>query len=389
MRNILFLALFVLLLGSACVNCPAYKGSCDIGKPQLFSEFPIGVYSPKLDDASMQDIKNSGFNTFLVYNSDDASYDKMLELADKHGLKVFLRLSPKLIVEEGGLEEMRRIVRKYRHHSAISSWYLYDEPSGDITPAVIEPFYRMLRQESPNIPVSIVMCWDFTWDQYSSVLDVQMADIYPVRNAPYPNAYMQQFTNFMRDTVKLGKPTIAVAQTVSYYSFPKLNAPGTKRSDFRYPNPIELRYMIFGAMNYGMDGVFGYSYWHANFTGNDRGWWNRVCSPAFNELKDFVKLVDQPSKPQFFKRALDGNQSAAYWTAGDEGFLVLANEWPQQRVRPGCWTEGFFTQDYDLIPWGNSRKVNGEIVDNRIKVDGSAEPWEVFIWKVVPKAKEQ
>ncbi len=351
------------------------------------AEFPIGVYSPDLTDDAMIAVKNAGFNTVLTYHTADSDYDKLLETAHRNGLKVMFQLDRKLVTQPEGLEKMRQTVRKYRNHPVVNSWYLYDEPSGKITPEVLQPFYEMIKTESPGKPVAIVLCWDETWNRYSKVLDIQMADIYPIRDEKFPDVPLQIFTNFIRETVKLGKPVIPVVQTVSWSSFKEqLQGQGYDLEAFRYPSVAELRYMIFGSMNYGVCGMFGYSYYHATRTGGNPGWWGKECSTAFNELKKFVELVDDPAKPAIFNRALDGNQTAAYWTAKDgSGYLILVNEWPTPRKRPGCWLEGFFKEDYTLTPWGNTRNVKAEIVNNRIKVGEAAEPWEVFIWKLEPK----
>ncbi len=370
----------------------AVLGGCKTsGKPEAarvkFKEFPIGVYSAVVCDSDMKAIRDAGFNMVHTYSSSDKDYDTLLESARRNGLKVMFNLDRKLVTGLDGVEKMRVTVRKYKEHPALGFWYLYDEPAGKITPDVLRPFYKMLKEETPDIPVALVNCWDETWDRYSDVLDIQMVDLYPVRDQKFPEAPIQQFTTLVKEAVALGKPVMAVPQLMSWKSFSH-QLKGYQAELFRYPNVAELRYMMFGSMTYGVCGFFGYSYHHAMRTGGDSGWWSRDCGKVFMEVRDFAAAVKEPSEPVIFRRAGDSNQRAAYWPGKDGGFLVLVNAWPLENPRPGCWLEGYFDKDYELIPWGNTRKVTASIINNRIKIDGKAQPWEVFIWKMKEKERK-
>ncbi len=357
---------------------------CGCAAAAGFKEFPIGVYSADINsDASMQAIKKAGFNTVQSYSCSDKDYQTLLDTAQRNGLKVMFNLDRKWVTEPGGVEKMRETVRKFKDHPALSFWYLYDEPAGKITPEVLRPFYEMLRKETPDIPVAIVNCWDETWDQYSDVLDIQMVDLYPVRDQAFPSAPVQQFTTLVKNAVALGKPVMAVPQLMSWKSFTS-QLKDYDAEKFRYPNVAEMRYMMFGSMTYGVCGFFGFSYYHAMRTSGNPKWWETDCAKVFNEVKEFAAAVNTPGKPVIFKRADDSNQRAAYWQGEDGGYLVLVNAWPLENSRPGCWLENYFDRDYELIPWGSTREVKASLVKNRIKVDGPAQPWEVFIWKMKP-----
>ena len=343
--------------------------------------FPIGVYSPEpKNDQSVLAVKNAGFNTLLTYQTAQEETDKLLALAQKYEMKAFVILK-RTFVQENDLEGMRATVRRYKNHPALAAWYLYDEPSGKITPEVLRPFYRMLKEETPNIPVAIVSCWDETWDRYSSVLDWQMIDVYPVHDEEFPRAPIQYLTTFVQQAIKLGKPVIPVLQTINWKCFTNMLAEGRYDLEkLRFPNPAELRYMAFGSMTNGVRGMFGYSYFHAMRI--DPEWWGNDCSLVFNELKDFVDAVKEPSRPRIFRRAADGNYMAAAW---DRKYLVVVNSWPFERKFSGIWCEDYFDRDYELVPWGKTRSVKGEITGNRIKTDAVLQPREVLIWELKAK----
>lgn len=377
-------------LSIALLTCSLFFFACQSTKvvktePVKFDEFPIGCYSALTGDADMKAIKDAGFNIIHTYGSSDKSNDEFLAAAEKWGMKVMLNLNRKLVMEPDGLETMRKTVRKYKDHPALGFWYLYDEPAREITPEVLRPFYEMLKEEAPNIPVALVNCWDETWDQYSDVLDIQMVDIYPVRDQEYPTAPLQYFTTLVKQATDLGKPVIAVPQLMTWKSFPSMLGKHVDSKKLRYPNLEELRYFNFGAMTYGVYGFVGYSYWHAVRTGGDKNWWGNVCSKAYNEVREFTASVEDPTKPVTFRRAEDGNHRAAYFKGKDKDFFVFVNFWPLERKRSFCTLEGYFDKDYDLIPWGNTRNVSATIIDNKLQLNGDSQPWEVFVWQMNEK----
>ena len=340
--------------------------------------FPIGAYSPEpKNEENILAVKKAGFNTLLTYRTSPEEMELLLPLAVKHEMKIFVFLHRDFVLKND-LEGMQTMVRRYRNHPAIAAWYLYDEPAGKITDEVLRPFYRMLKEETPHLPVAIVNCWDETWNRYSSVLDWQMIDVYPVHDQDFPYAPLQYQTTFVRQAVKLGKPVIPVLQTMNWKGFPELLSKRRyNQNALRFPNSAELRYMAFGSMVNGIRGIFAYSYFHAMRV--DPRWWGNVCSEVFNEVRNFADTVKDPSRPHGFRRAEDGSYMAAVW---DNRLLVVVNAWPLARRFSGIWCENHFQREYTLVPWGNTRDVKGEIVRSRIRADMVLQPWEVMIWEL-------
>ena len=360
-----------------------------------FSRFPMGVYSSDPHrDQQLETLKAAGFDMIQSYGTSPEKYDAILSQAEKHGLKVMFNLNRRLVTEEGGLDKMREVVRRYKDHPALGFWYLYDEPAKDITPAVLKPFYDMLHEEAPGVKVAIVNCWDETWSKYSDVLDIQMIDIYPVRDAAFPEAQIQVVSKFTAAAKRLGKPVMFVPQLCSWKSFAKqLDPKKYNLKALRFPNLTEMRYMTYGPMTHGLCGLFAYSYYHAIRTGGDPKWFEQTAAPVFREIRAFTELVETPSAPVVFQRPDDGNYLAAYWKPREgnaeagAGLLVLVNSWPLARQQAQAWLDGFFDQDYDLIPWGDTRPDQATLLNSKVSVEQGMQPWEVMIWKLQPQAE--
>jgi hypothetical protein len=66
---------------------------------------------------------------------------------------------------------------------------------------------------------------------------------------------------------------------------------------------------------------------------------------------------------------------------------VLVNSWPLARQQAQAWLDGFFDQDYDLIPWGDTRPDKATLLNSKVSVEQGMQPWEVMIWKLQPQAE--
>lgn len=77
---------------------------CSLGSAfalEHFTDFPIGVYSadPQTDE-NMELLKRSGFNYIHSYRSLPDEHEEILDLAQKHGIKVMLNLNRNYVKEE-------------------------------------------------------------------------------------------------------------------------------------------------------------------------------------------------------------------------------------------------------------------------------------------------
>ena len=77
-------------------------------------------------------------------------------------------------------------IKTFRDHPALLCWYIADEPTGNnISPEQLEEIYRIVRENDPWHPVSIVFMAPFLSSRrYADALDIVMADPYPIPDSP-------------------------------------------------------------------------------------------------------------------------------------------------------------------------------------------------------------
>jgi hypothetical protein len=164
--------------------------------------FPFGFYcySPVYPTLAEEEVVK-GFNVMSPYQKiipetmvDRKAYmDRCAEI----GMKVHYNL---LSVSGGGgvgskiaglseQEKKERLIAEiklFRDHPALLAWYISDEPDGkNINPEQLEEIYRIVKENDPWHPVSIVFMAPFiSAKKYTDALDIVMADPYPVPDHP-------------------------------------------------------------------------------------------------------------------------------------------------------------------------------------------------------------
>jgi len=164
--------------------------------------FPFGFYcySPVYPTLPEEEVVK-GFNLMSPYqkiipetlNERKAYMDRCAQL----GMKVNYNL---LSVSGGGgvgskiedlsdEEKMKRLISEiaeFRDHPALLCWYVSDEPNGfKIPPEKLEEIYRIVKENDPWHPVSIVFTAPFIASKkYTDALDIVMADPYPIPDLP-------------------------------------------------------------------------------------------------------------------------------------------------------------------------------------------------------------
>lgn len=89
----------------------------------------------------------------------------------------------------GDAEKRERLINEiktFRDHPALLAWYISDEPDGKrITPDQLAEIYRVIKENDPWHPVSIVFMAPYTNAiKYEDAMDIVMADPYPVPDFP-------------------------------------------------------------------------------------------------------------------------------------------------------------------------------------------------------------
>lgn len=349
-------------------------------------EFPIGMYSADSEGA-MRQCKEMGITYVHTYGmcregtpegiAKDRAY---LDKAQQQGVKAMAYLNGKRWVtkDAGRLEELRTLVRALKDHPALGMWLLYDEPDGKFTPQELLPFYRMLKEETPNVPVVIVEAWTKTWWESAKACDLFMVDAYPIYDEEFPASKLDSITRFSESAIqRAGKPVAPVLQCFNWKALPEAaKSRGKDVAKLRYPNTSELRYFSYSSLAMGARGLFWWSYYHSVRVGY--GWMGREFAPVIREVREFTDLVKPAHKPVVFERARDDNLHMALYQRPTGTYLVLVNAWPLERdIRRN--TEGKLSTGR-LEPWGKTRDAKARLENGQVIV--RAGPWETFVWKV-------
>ena len=384
---------------SACLAVVlALSGAADVGaqgerpRPGISGNtFPIGVYSAgNPTDRGFGELKALGIDYVHRYRLASRAQEDVqayLDMASNKGLKVMLDVSAFLLPkyrEEHGLEPslaaFRECVRQWKDHPALGFWYFYDEPrETTISSDVLLRFHSVLKEETPDVLTAICVCWCERWYRYTGCADIIMPDFYPVRDAEFPRAKLNQQSEFFGRTRARCERMIPVAQCMG---FP------------RYPNPVELRYMMYAALTHGVRGLFFYSYWRSRYkpmAGCELrpSYMRGTFSPVLKELKEFVDRIRPAHEVQRVPNLTDEHYSSrqvlvGVWPRGESAYVVLINNWPEKRVIsvPLCP----HVMQGTLEPLGSTRSTSTRVEDGALRLD--AHPWETFVWQVATDTRE-
>ncbi len=181
------------------VKTDRFTGGLIVNK-RIFFPFGFYCYSPVYPGLPEEETVK-GFNMISPYqkilpgtfNERKAYMDRCAQL----GMKVHYNLlsvsggggvSSKIegLADDRKRERLISEILAFRDHPALLAWYISDEPTGNrITPEDLEKVYRIVKENDPWHPVSIVFMAPFLSSRkYANALDIVMADPYPVPNAP-------------------------------------------------------------------------------------------------------------------------------------------------------------------------------------------------------------
>jgi hypothetical protein len=125
--------------------------------------FPIGLYYcyEEFEDHSgklLQDLRDYGFNTAGYYRWGQPAWQKELELADKAGLKVWIRGINGLAVDSDATEKsLRDQVQQVKTQPALLFWEFQDEPLLNKVPiAEAMRGQEVVKKLDPDHPLLVV-----------------------------------------------------------------------------------------------------------------------------------------------------------------------------------------------------------------------------------------
>lgn len=429
---IIALGLFAL---SSCAPASRSSEKAEPGQEQrvIGETYPLVLYGvPNLDE-DFRRTKELGFNHVYMsgngFAGDPADAERMadiqayLDRATAHGLKVAFCLDGHRRLRRGelGIEQMQKIVQRFKDHPAVGFWYLYDEPNlpsaktkkamlaarlqeeGNrseeaivkevVTPPErLLPAYEMVKREAPDIPVIVMMAithdgwWQDSWEQFYDTYDIVSFDTYPVYAAPFPQSPLDRVTSWMeRYTQRTDKPVMPCLQTFNWKTLSgrveRAKAAGNTETDnWRYPSLEELRYWNFSSLIQGAPGAIYYTYGGPDANRRPPAeWLDKDLKTTTHELRRFTALT----RLQPFKRLAPTGENpilCAAWQTPEGRFLVVANgsATKQQVTEKEILAE---LKHGKVDAWDFTRKTALDLKEGKVAAI-NLEPWEVLIWQI-------
>jgi hypothetical protein len=292
--------------------------------------FPIGWFcNTNLDQ--LEEMADSPFNTVLPYGANTKSkayMQRYMDLVQQHGMKIIYCMNDvyptATYLEKTGWEGVKgndaiahAVVKAYRNHPAVLSWYINDERPKELLPKMLD-YYRRVRADDPGHPTCIVI---YQWPEvkyYGPTTDIMGVDRYPVPQEPI---------TMVRDEMRVSdagmkgiKPTWAVIQAFGWYqynaAFPDRGRIPTEAEleTGRAPTYDESRCMTYLALANGAKGLLYYCYYDMRVLPQYSEMWAwhkklaaevRALSPILLEAKDLGRVACTPSQPETDTRLLD------------------------------------------------------------------------------------
>lgn len=292
--------------------------------------FPIGWFcNTNLDQ--LEEMADSPFNTVLPYGANTKSkayMQRYMDIVQRHGMKLIYCMNDvyptATYLDKTGWEGVKgndaiahAVVKAFRSHPAVLSWYINDERPKELLPKMLD-YYQRVRADDPGHPTCIVI---YQWPEvkyYVPTTDIMGVDRYPVPQEPI---------TMVRDEVRVSdagmkghKPTWAVIQAFGWYqynaAFPDRGRTPTEAElrTGRAPTYDESRCMTYLALANGAKGLLYYCYYDMRVLPQYAEMWAwhkriaaevRALSPILLEAKDLGRVACVPPEPEVDTRLLD------------------------------------------------------------------------------------
>ncbi len=350
----------------------------------LHADFPIGIYQmDPAAESTYEHIKGIFNYTQSYMQPADAKFADKVRLAEQYGLKMLIPVLAKNFREKSDyMDEVRELVLKYKESPCLGMWYLYDEPEGAETREILTEVYKLLKKETPGIPVALCIAWTKDYPAFKNCADILMPDYYPVKNEVFPEAKLNLFAQFIWNVSRLGKDIMPIAQLMNWKGYPEAMAQkNIDPATCRYPSAAEIRYCNFAAMAMNIKGMFYYSFYNV-WRDKQIPYLEQTAGPAIRELRDFAEQVNGTEFTALTTPIGKGNLPdylAASWVENGDCRIVLVNNTATELI--GNFTLQQSAGSGKLIPWGKTRDVKASVQGKTLKLDKLA-PWEVMVWQL-------
>lgn len=179
---------------------------------------------------------------------------------------------------------LKREIETFRDHPALLSWYISDEPVGQgVPPDSLVNTYALIRELDPYHPVSVVFMTPEMAPAYRHVMDIVMADPYPIPHGRVEE--VGEVTAMLHEEFFLDKPVWIVPQAF-----------GGNEWWEREPTPQEVRVMTYLAIVNGSSGIQYFIRQGLNAFPKSTIAWNECGAMALEvaELTPFLFSTERP-----------------------------------------------------------------------------------------------
>lgn len=229
-------------------------------------EFTIGIFwGPvweQTNDKQYQIIKEANVDYIQNVLSSGLETEeknlKMLDLAQKHGLKIYVADTR----VKGSDEDIKAMVNTYKNHPAAAGYYIQDEPDLKGMDWAAATYKKILSSDHQKVPyVNLLPDWAVT-DYEKNYVEQWIAkvgkenlkylsfDNYPFMvDGSFRGSYFNNLDIIRRAALLNNLKTSCYLQSIGI--------PGA----YRRPNEQELRYSAYTTLSYGIKNVVWFTYW--------------------------------------------------------------------------------------------------------------------------------
>ena len=233
--------------------------------------FPIGFYGcvvtmngePPDYETALKDLKSAGCNIAQIYPSKAGiegakSIDAFLDIADKHGMKTFVRPG----VVRGACDFAEIVYGRRRHHPCALAWMLGDDTASWQTVSQVRSNNKCLKAVDPDRLTAQTDSEIFhnkdihRYLPFVGTTDVFQPQIYPVEAGTNTGMCVSETIQMMKayaeDIEESGRPQVSVWPIIQAFYDGKLWK--------RYPTMAEHRAIAYLSVIHGAQGLLWYTY---------------------------------------------------------------------------------------------------------------------------------
>jgi len=241
--------------------------------------FPIGLYQVRHTAEEYALLAANGFNAIQGhFTTDTGQFIATLDLAQRHHLAVAVPLHAQNLIQENLARSLDKI-RAAKHHPAVLSWKICDEPDSNayahLRPEV-PTAYRAIKALNPPQPVELTLCKDPTLADWTPLCELVEIDRYPVPDRP-----LTDVLDFCQRTRKVMLPWQNLTCVVQC---------GWTRDLKTQPTFHQARAMVYLALIGGAKGIFWYSR-------QEKDGWDLTATPLWPRMKEINAEIASLADP--------------------------------------------------------------------------------------------